>query len=85
MVVSALLSQRGAPYQIIQMMAEARFIPCATRELTDEYTEVLGRKGLNISPGRAKDFLAAFEAITYFADPKKTNFRLNDPGDQMVI
>lgn len=87
-VVSAMLSQRGASYALLSMIESGAFSPCVSVPLVVEYEDALKRNSLKgrVSASVVDDVLdylcdvAEGHPVHYLWRP-----HLNDPKDDMVL
>lgn len=87
-LVSALRSQRGASFRLVQMLGSGRFQPIISPPLCLEYEDVLARPGLlaHLTPADINDFLDYLLAqciecrIHFLWRP-----HLPDPKDDLVL
>ncbi len=84
-VVSGLLSDRGAPFHLLNLMATGAFLPCLSEVLLGEYRDVLGRSKLRLNARRVAQFLADLRGLAFVCRPAAALVRLPDPGDQKVL
>ena len=81
-LVSAMLSNRSAPRQIIEMVIKGEITPCYDSRIMEEYKDVLYRPRLHISAEKAGTILDLFEAIGMYADPPATHLLFTDEDDK---
>lgn len=89
-IISALLSRKGAPSKIFEYWADERFDVAVSKPLLDELERVLGYKRIQryfkqskLMPSR---FLKSFRAVAVEVEPDfKLNLISEDPADNRIL
>ena len=82
-LVSALLSKHddSATVQVISRLFEGEIVPVYSREIMQEYREVLGRKKFKFAPSLINQILLAIREYGILTEPLNTGELLPDPKD----
>jgi len=84
-IVSGLLSPRGAPSAILDSATSKRFRCFVSESLIEEYSDVLSRDHLHIDQRKAARFIKAFREIAAFVRPREKVVAARDADDDKVI
>ena len=84
-VVSGLLSPKGAPAAILDSATSERFRCFVSESVIEEYSEVLARDYLHIDPNRAARFIRALRAVAVLVRPQGKVVVTRDPDDDKVV
>jgi putative PIN family toxin of toxin-antitoxin system len=81
--VSSMLSKHSdaATVQLVERMLLGEIVPIYSREIMQEYREVLSRKKFNFEPEAVKCVLSSVEKFGILVEPLGTGARLPDMGD----
>ena len=81
-VVSALLSPRGNPAKIIDLIANNSLRICYSPEIFAEYIDVLSRPRFTFSEDNRDDFLHGVKLFGLFVSPSASDIPLIDEDDR---
>jgi len=84
-LVSGLLSSRGAPAGILNLVVNGNPVLVLDTRIFDEYTNVLGRKKFCFPPDAVQEILAFIRREGRFTLPRPVTCRIPDPGDLPFI
>jgi putative PIN family toxin of toxin-antitoxin system len=88
-LVSGLISGRGAPAKIVDAVLQGRIIPVMSTTTFEELEEVLSRPQLQTYFKRAQvspqDFLANLKNVAEVVHPKPVNINIRDHKDRPFI
>ena len=84
-VVSGLLSRRGIPALLLDLVFNERVSLILSEEIFDEYVEVLGRPKFNL-PGRQRSsVLRRLGSLAEWVEPSQRISVAKDPDDNMIL
>ena len=81
-LVSALWSNDGNPFKIVEMIFTNEITPCLNSDILDEYSEVLHRKKLGFPAGKVKDLLGEITKNGIFLSSDKSTIKFVDESDR---
>ena len=81
-VVSALMSPRGNPAKILDMVADQKLRICYSPEILAEYTEVLARAHFNFSEDSRHGFIEGLKLLGLLCKPAESDIQLLDEDDR---
>jgi putative PIN family toxin of toxin-antitoxin system len=84
-VVSAHLSDAGYPSFVVDLCLSSRLRWCVSREILDEYIEVLRRKRFHIDPKRIYASLRLIQEQAKFVKPRQRLAVCSDPDDNRFL
>lgn len=84
-LVSALLTPRGACARVLDAAAEDRFRPLLSPEILAEYREVLGRAKFGLSPTTAAAVVDGFRRLAVELVPGEPLRACRDPEDDKFL
>lgn len=82
-LVSAMLSRKSAPGEIIRLLLEGRIIPLLHEEILDEYRDVLNRPKFGWPGKVAEGIIREIETRGVYADAIIVEEVLPDPDDRI--
>jgi putative PIN family toxin of toxin-antitoxin system len=80
--VSALWSEQGNPYGVVEKLFKNELVLCYSTDILDEYKEVLNREKFGFSKVRVKDFLDELEKCGAFTKSNTSTVPFNDETDR---
>ena len=80
-LVSALLKEGSAPWEVLQETLGGIIIPLVNDDILDEYGEVLSRAKFGFTKQAVNDLLAELSKRAVFVNPARTEDILPDPDD----
>lgn len=84
-LVSALVSPFGNPAQVLQAVQQSKIKPCLSREIIEEYKEVLARPKFNFAPHEIDGLIELLRANGLMLNPAPAIGASPDPGDDDFI
>jgi putative PIN family toxin of toxin-antitoxin system len=81
-LVSALWSEQGNPYQILEKFFRGEIVLHYNDEILDEYNEVLHRDKLGFSEEKVFDLLSEITSNGIYVDAPKSDIPLIDDDDR---
>lgn len=84
-LVSGMLSSRGAPAGILNLIVNGSVIVVLDTRIFDEYADVLGRKKFGFPDDAVQEILTFFRREGLFTTPRPVTCTLPDPGDLPFI
>jgi uncharacterized protein len=88
-LVSGLISSRGAPARIVEAILDQRILPVFSEETFSELRGVLERpkfKRYFVTSGlRVRTMLANLAAVAEFVEPRSARERIRDPKDRPFL
>ena len=89
-IISALLSQKGAPHKVVEEWEAEKFDVAISAPLLDELAHVLNyekiKKRLQQSQEQIDVFIKSFKKVAIFVEPKEEiKFIVDDPDDDRVL
>lgn len=84
-LVSGLLSSRGAPAGILNLVVNGNLVLVLDTRIFNEYTEVLGRKKFGFPPDAIHEILSFIRRDGHFTTPRPVTCTIPDPGDLPFI
>jgi len=82
-LVSALWSQQGNPYKIVEMFFKKEITLYYVPEIIEEYTEVLNRTKLNFSNNKVSSLLQEIRKNGILADSTVSTVLFSDESDRI--
>ena len=84
-LVSGLLSSRGTPAGILNLVVNGDVILVLDTRIFDEYADVLGREKFGFPSDSVQEILAFIRREGLFTTPQPVSCRTPDPGDVPFI
>jgi putative PIN family toxin of toxin-antitoxin system len=84
-LVSGLLSCRGAPARIIDLISDGVIVVCFDRRILDEYADVLARPRFGFDPVAIADLLAQIQGEGSPVEAHPLNLGMADPADEKFV
>jgi putative PIN family toxin of toxin-antitoxin system len=84
-IVSGLLSRRGPPAEIVEMVAGGALVVCFNDRILAEYQDVLARPQFRFDPAEVARLLAQVEGDGEEAVARSASERLPDPADEPFL
>jgi len=88
-LVSGLISSRGAPARIVEAILDQRIVPIFSKETFSELHAVLGRskfkRYFTKSGLRVRAVLANLAAVGEFVEPRSVRQKIRDPKDRPFL
>ncbi len=88
-LVSGLISSRGAPARIVEAILDQRIVPVFSKETFSELRAVLGRpkfkRYFTKSGFKVRAVLANLAAVGEFVEPRSVRHKIRDPKDRPFL
>ena len=84
-VVSGLLSRRGIPALLLELVFNEQVSLILSEEIFDEYVEVLGRPKFNLPRRQRSSVLRRLGSLAEWVEPNQSISVANDPDDNMIL
>jgi putative PIN family toxin of toxin-antitoxin system len=84
-VVSGLLQSKGNPAQILSLALAGAIQVCTSKEILEEYKEVLARPRFKFDPQRIREVLTRIEQDGIFIESHPLGLKLPDPDDEIFL
>ncbi|MDR2712466.1 MAG: putative toxin-antitoxin system toxin component, PIN family, partial [Clostridiales bacterium] len=81
-LVSALWSNQGNPYKILEMFFQGEIMLYYNHEIMDEYSEVLHREKLGFPKNKVRNLLNEIMSKAVFAESPKSKMHFIDESDR---
>lgn len=82
-LVSAMLKWNSIPGSVMELVFEGPVIPVISKQIIQEYREVLGRPKFHLPENLIRDVIESIEEKGIWCDAEKLNIDLPDPKDQV--
>ncbi len=84
-VVSGLLSTRGIPALLLDLVINERVSLILSENVFDEYVDVLGRPKFNLPKRQRSSVLRRLKNLAEWVEPTQRISVSNDPDDNMIL
>lgn len=84
-LVSAMLKWNSVPGHIIELVFDGLIVPVFSREIIEEYKEVLSRSKFHLSNDIVEDIIGSLTDSGIFADGETQNMEFIDEKDRMFF
>jgi uncharacterized protein len=84
-VISALISPFGNEAFVLHAVQIGRVVPCMTRDIADEYSNVLARAKFGFSPGQIDGVMELMRSHGLIVEPARRMKASPDPKDDQFI
>ena len=84
-LVSAMLKWNSVPGHIVEFVFDDLIVPVLSREIVEEYKEVLSRSKFHLSNDIVEDIIASLTEIGIFVDGETLDIGFTDEKDRMFF
>jgi putative toxin-antitoxin system toxin component, PIN family len=84
-LVSAMIKWNSVPGHIIELVFDNLIVPVLSREIVEEYKEVLSRSKFHLSNDIVEDIIASLTEIGIFVDGETLDIDFIDEKDRMFF
>lgn len=84
-LVSAVISPFGNEAQVLDAVQAGRIVPCLSRSILEEYTDVLGRPKFGFKPEKTDRIRRLLQLNGLLFEPSPVTGASPDPGDDEFI